>query len=67
MSKGRRERTCGDARGAVVSACLPMSNGRAVRPFRRAGALMREAISMMREANRASMSVLVMCYRSWQM
>ena len=49
MSKGRRERTCGDARGAVVSACLPMSNGRAVRPFRRAGALMREAISMMRE------------------
>ena len=51
MSNGRRERTCGDARGAVVSACLPMSNGRAVRPFRRAGALMREAISMMREAN----------------
>ena len=57
MSNGRRERTCGDARGAVVSACMQRAHEQRSRraPVAAAagGALMREAISMMREANRA--------------
>ena len=57
MSNGRRERTCGDARGAVVSACMQRAHEQRLARARRApvataagGALMREAISMMREA-----------------